>query len=202
MSGPGWALPAAACAVLCAACALMAPANVETRSVVIDKLPPRVAHGASRSGTLLVLAPNVAPAYDTTRMAYSTKPSEIGYFAHLQWGGRPSQMIQPLLVGTLRAAGAFGSVESPPYTTGHVAYALRSELTELRQDFTAVPPVLRFALHVELDDEDHGRVLLARDIAAEEPMASATPEAGAAAANEAVARALGELARRVIAALG
>lgn len=193
---------AAACAALCSACALMTPANVETRSVVIDKVPPHVAHGASRAGTLLVMVPDVAAPYDTTRMAYATQPSQVAYFAHLQWGERPAQMIQPLLVETLRATGTFGSVESPPYTTGHVAYALRSELTQLRQDFTTATPVLRLALHVELEDEDHGRVLLARDIAVDEPMAAATPEAGAAAANEAVAKALGELARRVIAALG
>jgi cholesterol transport system auxiliary component len=88
-------------------------------------------------------------------------------------------------------------VLTPP-PVGRVSYTLRSEIVELLQDFTTQPATLRLGLHIELADDAAGRVIASKDIALREPMRQAAPEAGVAAANEALAKALQEVARFVL----
>jgi hypothetical protein len=63
-------------------------------------------------------------------------------------------------------------------------------MQELVQDFTSDPPVVRLALHVQLNDGVSNRLLGAREIAVRKPMRDRTPLAGVEAANLALADAL------------
>ena len=67
--------------------------------------------------------------------------------------------------------------------------ALKTRILELDQDFGAQPARLRLRLHLESSDAA-GRVVAMRDIEVDRPMRERTPEAGAIAANDAVADAL------------
>ncbi len=195
-----WLAIAAACG-LEAGCALVGKEPPPPRRAVLEDLPADVPHAPAARGTLLVLAPWTAPAYDTARIAYARHRHEIAYFRTLEWVARPSRMVLGLLATVMRRTHAFSAVEVAPYA-GHFTHALRCEILELRQDFTGARPVLRLALHVLLRDDETGRVPLDRRFEAAVPMREGTPEAGVAAANEAVVRVLRALAAATVAALG
>jgi cholesterol transport system auxiliary component len=125
-------------------------------------------------------------------MAYAIQPHQVAYFSKHEWGETPSQMLLPLLVGALRGTHCFDAVATPPYAHPHTL-ALHTEIIELLQDFAAQPATLRLSLRVQLDDDATGRVIASQEITQREPMAQRTPEAGAAAANLATARALREV---------
>jgi cholesterol transport system auxiliary component len=181
---------------ICSSCTLLAPANVETRTEILAKIPPDLPEGKTHLGTLLILAPETSAVYDTTRMAYQMRPYEIAYFSRTEWGERPSQMIQPLLVQTLQKTHCFTAVVTPPFT-GHFTHTLRTEILALLQDFTAEPAALQLTLRVQLIAEAGNEVLGTKEISVREPMREKTPRAGAVAANDAMANALKELAEFV-----
>jgi cholesterol transport system auxiliary component len=129
-------------------------------------------------------------------MAYSVRPYQLAYFRDNQWAATPAQMIQPLLARTLQQTGLFREILSPPQS-GQVSYVLRTEITELLQDYTVSPPVLRLTLHLQLFDET-GQAIAGREISELETMRDATPYGGVNAANDALAKALLEAAQFVI----
>src|SRR5690606_13007295 len=81
-------------------CASLFPPAIETRKEVLSKLPLEIPQQPTGPATLLVFPPETRPLYDTTRMAYTTRPYEIAYFSQHEWGETPSQMLQPLLLRT------------------------------------------------------------------------------------------------------
>jgi cholesterol transport system auxiliary component len=174
---------------------LLPPPEPAPVLALIDKLPADLPQAARARGVMLVLPPMCRPVLDTTRMAYSTRAHQIDYFARHEWAERPAQMLQPLIVRTLRAARCCTAVVAAPYA-GAFDFSLRTELRELLQDFTTTPPQLRFALRVELSDRT--RTLAAQDLEFSETMHAQNAEAGVDAANEAVAQALRAIVRLVI----
>lgn len=181
---------------ICSGCALLAPANVETRTEMLAKTPLDLPEGKTRPATLLILAPETSAAYDTTRMAYAVRPYEIAYFSRTEWGETPSQMLHPLLVQTLQQTHYFSSVVTPPFT-GHFTHTLRTEILALQQDFTSEPAALQLMLRVQLVAGGRDEILGTKEISVREPMRERTPRAGAVAANDATAKALKELAEFV-----
>jgi cholesterol transport system auxiliary component len=183
---------------VCSSCTLLTPANVETRTEILDKTPLDLPQAKTHPGTLLVLAPEGSAVFDTTRMAYETRPHEIAYFSKTEWGERPSQMIHPLLVQALQRTHRFSTVVTPPFT-GHFTHVLRTEILAIEQDFTSEPAALQLRLRVELVAEAENKVLGTKEISEREPMREKTPHGGAIAANDAMAKALKELAEFVLA---
>jgi cholesterol transport system auxiliary component len=195
-TGAGPSLPALVLAFSLAGCAL-APAEPPSSSFLLDQVPRDVPHRARSATTLLVFTPDARPSIDTTQMAYTLRAHHRAYFAHNQWAEAPPQMLQPLLVRTLEATGAFSAVVGPPHRTVSTL-GLRTEILDLVQDFSQEPPVLRLVLRARLSDEAANRVLGAREIRIDEPLVQKAPAAGVQAANEAVAKALHELASFVL----
>lgn len=183
-------------AALLAGCALLSPPQPEPTKDVLSKLPDVNPHEHGRDGSVVVLRPNASPAYDTTRMAYTERPYQLGYFRDHEWAEPPAQMIQKLMIETLERTSFFRSVLTPP-DTARAGYTVRTELLELVQDYTRSPPVTRLALRIELLGPA-GQSLAIRDMAVEERMRSATPYAGVVAANNVLAQALQELAQFVL----
>jgi ABC-type uncharacterized transport system auxiliary subunit len=97
----------------------------------------------------------------------------------------------------MEATGAFAAVVGPPLA-GNGTLALRTEITQLVQDFTSEPPVLQLSLRVRLSDDRAQRVLGTREIVLREALQEKSPAAGAVAANAALARALRETAQFVL----
>ena len=180
-----------------AACALAPVAEPPVTQSLIEQMPVDVPRRPVSSWTLLVLPPQARPAVDTTQMAYALEPHQLAYYARNQWAETPPQMLQPLLVRSLAATGAFAAVVTPPNASAGTL-GLRSEIVDLVQDYTQQPPVLRLALRVRLSDERTQKVLGTRDIEVREPMEQKAPAAGVSAANTAVAKALQQVAQFVL----
>jgi cholesterol transport system auxiliary component len=187
-----------AVAAAIAGCAFAPAAEQAVTTSLLDQLPAEVPHRTTASPlTLVVFPPEARPAVDTMQMAYAAKPHQLAYYAHNQWAETPPQMLQPLLVRTLEATGAFHAVVSPP-VAGMPVLALRTDVVELVQDYTQEPPVLRLALRVRLADERTRNVLGTREVVVQEPMQQQGPDAGVRAANAAMARALRDVAQFVL----
>src|SRR5579863_6715718 len=98
-------------ALTLSSCSLFSPVNLSKDSTYMLNAAPQLSHKKRmHSITLLVLTPETRPAYNTTQMAYSIKPYQVGYFSQNQWAETPSQMIQPLMVQTLQSAHYFHAV--------------------------------------------------------------------------------------------
>lgn len=189
-----------ACAILLGAAALSGcafPPEAPVNTALLDQLPTEIPRRPASRLTLLVFPPEARPALDTPQMAYSLRAHHLAYFARNQWAETPPQMLHPLLLRTLEATGAFASVLAPPAPSG-ATLGLRTEITDLVQDFSQEPPLLRLALRVRLSDEAANRVLATREIALAEAMRQKAPSAGVLAANQAVAGALREVAAFVL----
>ena len=182
---------------LLSGCTLFSPVENTIRVAVIDKLPLNLPQQKTRPATLLVLPPNTNPVYDTIRIAYRTKPHQVDYFAKQEWGATPAQMLLPLLSRTLENTQAFEAVVTPPYF-GPYRYAIRTEITELTQDFTSNPAALSLALRVQLIDGRSNKILLSKAITQHEPILHKGPYAGVVATNDATAQALQTIASFVI----
>lgn len=178
-------------------CSLMSPVKSEMHKGVLSKMPADLPQQKRRAAILLVFAPQTRPLYDTTRMAYSVQVYQVDYFSQHEWGETPSQMLHPLLVGALQGTHAFSAVLMPPYA-GRYHYALRTEILELRQDFTSEPAVLHLSLRFQLSDDAANRIIATKEILLREPMQQRTPYAGVVAANDAAAKALKEMASFVL----
>jgi cholesterol transport system auxiliary component len=176
---------------------LLSPPQREPAKELLSKLPNATHYAHSQAGSLTILRPEVSPAFDTARMAYTERPYQLGYFRDHEWAEPPAKMMQKLLVETLQQTGFFRSVLIPP-AIAPAGYTLRTEIPELIQDYTRTPPLFRLTLRIELLGPS-GHSLASREIMMEEPMQAATPYAGVIAANSALARALRDTAELVLA---
>lgn len=186
-----------ACVAFISGCTLFSSVNVETKKNVLNKIPLDLPSERTHSATLLVLAPETMPAYATTQMAYSTQAYQIAYFSKNEWAETPSQMIQPLIVETLRNTHYFNEVLSPPYF-GRYTFALRIEILELKQDFSGEPAMLQLAMRTSLSREATNQVVATRESSVQEAMPERNPYGGVVAANEAMSKILRELAKFVV----
>lgn len=198
-------------------CTLLSPREVKPEKSLLNETPLELPHEQAHEATVLVLPPETAAVYDTTRMAYSTQPHDIGYFTQREWGETPSQMLQPLLVKTLENTHSFGAIVVPPYT-GRYTYTLHTEILELVQDFTSQPATLVLTLRFRLTDDGAGQTTRqrtpnpvpegvegasldhtwSREVAVRQPMRQETSYSGVVAANEATAKALRQMAAFVL----
>ena len=190
----GWV---ALCAILLAACTLLSPVQIATKKEVLSNIPLDLPVEKTRSATLLVLAPETRPSYDTTQMAYTTQAYQIAYFSEHEWAETPSQMVLPLIVATMRNTHYFREVLPVPHFGRHT-FVLRTEILELKQDFTSEPAVLYFAMRFNLSRETTHQVIATKEVSMRIPMREKNPHAGVVAANEAMAKILRELARFVV----
>ncbi len=186
-----------ACVVFFSGCTLFSPVNTDTKKYVLNDIPLDLPSERTHSATLLVLVPDTMPAYATTQMVYSTQAYQIAYFSKNEWAETPSQMIQPLIVKTLRNTHYFSEVLSPPYF-GRYTFALHIEILELKQDFTSEPAMLQLAMRIHLSREATNQIVATKELSVREPMSERNPYAGVVAANEAMPKLLRELAKFVV----
>jgi len=179
-------------------CALLSPPpKVIVQKSVLTEVPPDLPQRMDRGDTVLVYPPKTAPPYDTTQMAYSTRPHEVAHFTEREWGATPSQMLYPLVVRTLENTHAFRAVLTAPFTKRYT-YALRTEILELIQDFESDSASSVLTLRFQLTDYAADRVVATKEVSVREPMHERNSYAGVIAANQATAKALREMARYVL----
>jgi len=141
--------------------------------------------------SLRITTPGSAAGLNTARMAYSTEPNRLDYFAYHEWIAPPAKMIASLMESRLQASGLFSAVlaGSPDVQTD---LRLDSEVQVFQQDFTQNEGTLNFTVRVNLV-EVQSRTLLASETFVYQEPAIGNAEAGVVAANRAVDRYLNEL---------
>lgn len=180
--------------LLLSACSLFSPVNThDENAYFIDSIPDHVPSAKKRNIALLILAPSALPAFNTTQMAYTTKPYQLSYFAMNRWAETPAQMLQPLIVDTMVRTHYFSSVIGSPYS-GNVDYVLGMQILTLQQNFSVNPPQLELRIRAELASIRTNRIIATKEFYIEEPMSQANPYGGVVAANEAVEDFLQQLA--------
>ena len=187
----------ALCVSILSSCGLFSPVNMETKKYVLNKIPSDLPKENSRAASLSVLIPETVPIYDSTQMAYTNQAYQIAYFSRNEWGETPSQMIQPLIVQAIQKTNYFSAVLSQPHFGRHT-YALRTEILELKQDFTSNPATLELAMRFQLSREATNQIIATKELSVREPMLEKTPYAGVVAANDATAKLLLQLARFIV----
>jgi len=143
--------------------------------------------------TLVVSPPRASPGYDTARMAFVRKPMLLEYFAKNRWVEAPAKMLGPLLVSALEQRTKFRAVVP---AGGMVKGDMRldTELILLQQEFTTLPSRIHLRLRAQLIEQANHRVVATRVFDIFEDAPSDDPYGGVAAANQALARLLAQLA--------
>jgi cholesterol transport system auxiliary component len=150
--------------------------------------------GASRQClSLRVAVPTAGPGFITARMAYTTEPPRLDYFAYHEWVAPPARMLAALMETWLDDSGLFGAVV---FGSADIRTDLRldSDLVRLSQDFNGSTSILALEIKVKLVDVSTRALLDARTFSYAETVAGGIPEAGAVAANHAVTQFLTDLA--------
>ena len=76
-------------------CALLSAPPPQASKQLLNKMPAELPQRSPNGAVLVVYPPQTRPVYDTTEMAYMTRPYEIAYFSQHEWAEPPAQMLQP-----------------------------------------------------------------------------------------------------------
>lgn len=182
---------------LLTSCTLIAPVKVTNDNNYLLNSTPHVTTYSTHPITLLVMPTQTNGIYYTTKMAYSTRPHQITYFAKSRWAESPTSMIQPLIIQTLQNTHYFRAVISAT-AIGNYDYILNSQLLELQQDFTHKPSFERMGLRVQLTRVSDNKIIAVREFNIDQDTTQETPCGGALAANQATANILHQLSQFII----
>jgi cholesterol transport system auxiliary component len=174
-------------------CSLISPIKNENGVQYQLTTIPKVNLQKKHPLTLLISLPETTPIYDTPQIAYSTQPYQIAYFVKNRWAEKPIYMLQQLMIQTLHNTHFYRAVISSPFL-GHYDYLLKTQLLELKQDFTENPSILRICLSAQMIENDTGRVLGERQFKINIPTSQNTPLGGVIAANQGIAKVLFNIA--------
>lgn len=161
-----------------------------------DKLSKDFANKKNKN--IIVVAPPIAQAgFDTTGIAYITKPYRLDYYYKNQWIDLPQRMLLPLLVTMLETTGQFKAVLSPASSiSGDLR--IETEFLCLQHELLTKPSNFHVTLRVQLLDARQHQVIAIKNFDALEPVPSEDPYGGVIAANRAINRLLDEIANFVI----
>ena len=160
------------------------PVNIEPNNIyMLNSTPTLRPHKSpNRKIYLLVTAPISNSIFNTTSMAYSVKPHQIGYFAKNRWAETPTQMLHQLIIQTLQKSGHFNQVGSAS-TMNHFNYILNTQLIILEQDYTTHPYTLKLKIRAQLINIATNDMIASREFSIEQNLNGKGPYAGVVAAN-------------------
>ncbi len=148
--------------------------------------------------TIVVAVPKATSELQSSEMLYTIKPYELKAFAKHEWVAQPAQMLQPLLVQSLKNTRYFKAVVSAPSSV-ETNYRVATKLLALKQDFIAKPSRIVMSLSVDLINEKTDRIIASRLFTTTVQTQSDTPYAGVVAANAAARRLLQQTVKFVVA---
>ncbi|MFQ5696598.1 MAG: ABC-type transport auxiliary lipoprotein family protein [Terriglobia bacterium] len=156
---------------------------------------------AAREGKQVgVAVPSAAHLLRQDRIVYFTHGSKLNYYHYHRWGEPPVFMLQSLLLQRLRATGAFGDVV--PYRAQKgLAYVLRSQLLALEEVDNGSDVRTRFAIEMELVQQEEAQVVWTGRESCERPVATKTVAAVVAALNGCVEESLTRLTQSLRASM-
>ena len=180
--------------ILMSACSVLSPIPAsEQNQYVLNAVPAVQSIPTPTPKTILVMATETNPMFNTVDMVYTQRPYQLANFTHNRWAEVPASMFHTALIQTLRNTHHFHAVVVPPYV-GHYDYVLSTRLIELITDFSSTPHVLRLRLHADLMASPNNTLIFSKDFVIEQPIAADTPYDSVTAANHASANILKNLA--------
>lgn len=186
-------LKALACVASLAACTAFQPQPAEKEDIYLLEIPSTEDLSNPKADLVIeVGTPSAHAGFDTSRMAYTRRASEIEYFSRSRWADTPAQMLVPALVQAIEHSGAFRAVVHAP--SGVKAdLRLDSEIVRLQQNFGVRPSRIEISVRVQLVGTAPPRVLASAQFDEAEDASSDDPYGGVMAAN----RSLSRLVRRI-----
>lgn len=184
---------AALVAALSAGCAVVRPSAAPPTMYSLDAAAMQPTTPKVDGPTLVVNRPQAAAGFDSQRIVYLQRRQELQHFGQAQWIETPPRMLAPLLVGALKATGAFAAVVQAP-TSAIGDLRLDSEIVRLQHEFPNGSSEVRFTLRTTLVATATRRILGAREFEAVVAAPSNDPYGGVLAAGRAVDQVLKELA--------
>jgi cholesterol transport system auxiliary component len=145
------------------------------------------------ASVLLITQPRAQAGFDIARMAYLLRPYEVNYYAFNQWADTPARMLQRIMVENLDKTGMWSAVLQSPGATP-AQYRLDCDNLVLEQQFFAQPSRIRLALRAHLIDTRKQTILATRYFEVIELAVSDDAYGGVAAANQASAKLITEMA--------
>jgi ABC-type uncharacterized transport system auxiliary subunit len=121
---------------------------------------------------LLVSRITAASLYRDDRLVYGTGKVQLGTYEYERWAAPPAEMIQDMLIGTLRASGTYRSV-SRISSSVRGDYVIRGHLYSL-DDVLAPGLAARFSFQLELFDPKNGATLWSSSYSHDEPVTGKT----------------------------
>ena len=140
---------------------------------VVDLPPaPVVTTAAPFPITLLVGRITASHLYNDDRIVYGSGPVQLGTYDYHRWAEAPANMIQDLLIATLRSSGQYGSVARVASSV-RGDYVLRGHLTSM---YGVDQPslVARFSLQLELYDPQGRAIVWSQAYTHDEPVDAKT----------------------------
>lgn len=179
---------------LLSGCSVFGPVKPENENKYVINIQTHPPIKKSHRRINLMVSPIAAdPIYNTTQMAYTTKPYEIAYFAKNRWAETPPQMLQSLIIQTLQNTHHFYAVSSSPLGTYN--YILNAQLIELKQVFYPNTSEIHLKMNVQLINATTNQLIASRQFAVVQATMVRTPYGGVMAANKAAGIMMDEIAR-------
>jgi ABC-type uncharacterized transport system auxiliary subunit len=122
--------------------------------------------------TLLVGRISAAHLYHDDRLVYGSGPVQLGTYEYDRWAEAPADMVQDLLISTLRSTGQYANVARVASSV-RGDYVLRGHLTEM---YGVDQPALvaRFSLQLELYDPQGRATVWSQTYTHDEPVQGKT----------------------------
>ncbi len=145
--------------------------------------------------TVLVAIPTASPGFQSTQMIYQLKPYQLQAFSKNAWIAPPAQMLQPLIVQSLRNSGVFHAVIAAP-TVVSTNERLVVHLLQLQQNFIVRPSRIEMAIQVDVINKNN-KAIASRRFTQTVLCKQDNPQAGVIAANLATQMILQQMVRFV-----
>ncbi|MFZ0037868.1 MAG: ABC-type transport auxiliary lipoprotein family protein [Candidatus Acidiferrales bacterium] len=152
-----------ACLIL-SACGAVRP----TKYYRLDIAPGSSLSGSSPFPVTLILGQISAPElFRDDRLVYGTSSVQMGTYDNQRWAEAPTEMLENMLLASLRASGQYRTVEHIS-SNARGDYVLRGHLSAF-EELDSPQVAARFALELELFDRKSGTVVWTQSYAHDEP---------------------------------
>ena len=157
------------CALLAAGCGAARPNKYYQLSVPGDNAadpPASSVHPVS----IVVGTLSASHLYREDHIVYGSSAENMGTYEYQRWAEPPTEMIQDVMLHTLRASGRFRTVLSLR-SSAHGDYLLHGRLYELKE-LTGSTMAGRLAMELELRDTRSGETLWTHSYTHDEPVSA------------------------------
>lgn len=174
-------------------CSVFSPVQLASPTKYMLYETPVIKKHRTRQSSILVAPVTAEPLYDTTSMAYMTKPYEINYYVKSEWAELPTVMLKSQITNTLTKSHHYHGVFAQP-TYARYNYILNTHILELRQIFSGGRSYYRIALRVDLIHARTSRLIASKEFLISQPIAEHNAFGGVVAANKGMKRMLKHIA--------